>query len=294
MKAACSLSPLGLGTGRLASLGSGISRDAASHLIRTALDHGIRMIDTADTYGSGDSERAIGGALRNYAREEFFLITKAGFPYVALPAVLSPLNQIGKKILQRTSPKRKFSRKYLLRSIQASLKRLNLEYVDAFLLHAVETGEVTSETWEALQDIRDRGLSRMTGVSTKDPELLRQGIAEGQVSIVETPINSEAKNADEISCLCAAHHTSLIANEVLKPRSTLLDRAEEWDAMRARHGVSQASTIHLLIAYALAQPAVQSVAMGSTSPTHLVENLQALQYVGTCEALFKEMKETFQ
>jgi pyridoxine 4-dehydrogenase len=294
MTLAPSLTPLGLGTGRLASLGSGISQSASSLLIQTALDNGIRVIDTADTYGSGDSERTIGGALRGRRREEFFLITKAGFPHVALPAAFSPLNQIGKKLLQVASPKRNFSKKYLIRCVEASLKRLRLEYVDAFLLHAAVAGEPSSETWEALNEIRTRGLSRLTGISTKDAEVLRQGIASGQVSIVETPISSEAKNAVEICHICASNDVTLIANEVLKPRLNLQHRSAQWNAMRARHGASECSTIHLLIAYALAQPAVKSVAIGSTSPTHLVENLRALQYVQQHEGLFKEMKEAFQ
>ena len=289
-----SLTPLGLGTGRLASLGSGVSRSASLSLIQTALNNGICLIDTADTYGSGDSERTIGSAIQGRNRQDFFLITKAGFPHVALPAALSPLNQIGKKLLQIASPKRNFSKKYLLCCIEASLKRLRLDYVDAFLLHAAVAGEPTSETWEALEEIRARGLSRLTGISTKDGEVLRQGIASGQVSIVETSISLEAKHAVEICHICASNDVPLVANEVLKPRLNLQHRSAQWNEMRTRHGAGECSTVHLLIAYALAQPAVKCVAIGSSSPVHLVENLRATQYVHQHEALFKEMKEAFQ
>jgi pyridoxine 4-dehydrogenase len=288
------LSPLGLGTGRLASLGSRLSRRESTLLIHTALDHGIRVIDTADAYGSGDSERAIGVALKDRRREDYTIITKAGLPHVALPAALSPLNQVGKKLLQFTSPTKNFSKRYLVRCAQLSLKRLGTDSVDAFLLHSAETGEPSTESWEALHEIRNQGLSRLTGVSTSDPEVVRQGISSGQVSIVETPISLTAPHAEEIGRLCASHNIYLVANECLKPREILVERGAVWDQMRSRHGVNEVSTILLLIAYASAQQGVSSVIIGSKSPEHLIENIQALQYRENMRRLFEEMKEAFQ
>ena len=287
------LSRLGLGTGRLASLGSRLSRSEAALLIHTALDHGIRVIDTADAYGSGDSERAIGVALKGRPREDYILITKAGLAHVALPAALSPLNQVGKKLLQFTSASKNFSKSYLVRCAQLSLRRLATNYVDAFLLHSPTTGEPTTESWEALKEIRNQGLSRLTGVSTGDPEVVRQGILSGQVSIVETPISLTAPHAEEIGRLCASHDVELVANECLKPRAILLEQAAVWDQMRSRHGVKEVSTILLLIAYASAHQGVSSVIIGSKSPEHLVENIQALDYRENMRGLFEEMKETF-
>jgi pyridoxine 4-dehydrogenase len=283
-------SPIGLGTGRLASIGNGISKKAATTLIHTAIDHGIRLIDTADTYGSGDSERTIGNALRGRVRKDCFLITKAGFRYVTLPAMLSPLNQIGKKLLQAGPQKKDFSRSYLLRCLEASLRRLRTDYVDAFVLHAVEAGEATDESWEALEIIRGRGLSRMTGISTSDPKVVRRGLATGQVQLVETPVCALAEGLDEIVNLCAASGVEIVGNEVLKPRRLILERTAEWDSMCDRNELKDVSRIHLLIAYALAQPAVASVVIGSLSPGHMVENLEAVSYRHHKD-MFKEMKE---
>ena len=286
------LSPLGLGTGRLASLGASTPPKEASILLNTAIDHGIRVIDTADTYGSGDSERAIGRALRGRNRNDFFLITKAGFPHVALPAAFSPLNQIGKKVLQLGSPKRNFSKSYLVRCLEASLKRLQMEYVDAFLLHAAKDGEPTAETWEALELLRSKGLSRMTGVSTSDVEVVRQGLAAGQVSIVETPVSASAKSSQEICDLCFYHGIEIVGNEVLKPRKMTPEQEDKWKLLRFKYRLGDASTIHLLIAYALAQPAVRSAVVGSSSHEHVVGNLKAVSYKDHT-ALFEGMKELF-
>jgi len=261
-------------------------------LLYTALDHGIRVIDTADTYASGDSERTIGKSLGSRARSDFFLITKAGFPHVALPAAFSPLNQIGKKLLQLGSPKRNFSKTYLIRCLEASLKRLRMEYVDAFLLHAAKTGEPTAETWEALAYIRGKGLSRLTGVSTSDPEVVREGLAAGQVSIVETPVSAVAESSREICNLCFSNGIAIVGNEVLKSREMTPEQKLKWNSIRLLRGLSEASPIHLMIAYALAQPAVQCAVVGSSSPQHLVENLKALSYKGQT-TFFEEMRELF-
>jgi pyridoxine 4-dehydrogenase len=293
MNLASGVSRMGLGTGRLASFGSALTRHQTNLLIHTAIDNGIRVIDTADTYGSGDSERAIGAALQERCRDDCFLITKAGFPHVALPAVLSPLNQIGKKLLQKVSPARNFSKPYLLRCVERSLKRLGTDHVDAFLLHEAVAGEPSPQSWEALEEIRARGMSRFTGVSTSDPEVVRQGIASGQVAIVETPVSLAAPYAEEIGRLCASHEVQIVANEVLKPQAALHGCGSAWDLIRERHGVSTVSTVHLLIAYAAARQGVHTVLIGTKSTSHLVENLQALEYSFGMQALFAEMKEAF-
>jgi len=293
MKLATPISRMGLGTGRLASLGSQLTRAQAIALIHAAIDHGIKVIDTADTYGSGDSERVIGAAIKDRRREDCFLITKAGFAHVALPAAFSPLNQIGKKMKQKISPGRDFSKAYLLRSVERSLRRLCTDHVDAFLLHAAVVGEPTDESWAALEEIRTKGMSRMTGVSTSDPEVVRQGLASGQVMIVETPVSLLAPNAERIGALCAEGQVPLIANEVLKPQRMLKERITEWSAMRERYGVGMTATPQLLIAYASAARGVSTVLIGTLSASHLAENVCALEFGDEMRGLFAEMKEVF-
>lgn len=90
------VSMLGLGTGRLASLGAGYSRAQAAECLAAAAESGLNLIDTADSYGSGDCERLLGRLLADL-RHPFLLSTKSGYTYCRLPAWLSPLNQVGKK-----------------------------------------------------------------------------------------------------------------------------------------------------------------------------------------------------
>ena len=98
-------SPVGVGTSHIASLGSRISLADATKLIAKALESNVTVIDTSDTYGSGDVERMVGKAISGM-RDYFFIMTKAGFPYIALPEFLSALNQVGKKLMQKSDAKK--------------------------------------------------------------------------------------------------------------------------------------------------------------------------------------------
>ena len=291
MKVEDEMSRMGLGTGRLASLGAKLSRSEADALILSAIDNGARVIDTADTYGSGDSERTIGRGISG-RRQDCFLITKAGFPHMSLPAFLSPVNQIGKKFVQKVAPSKNFSKPYLLRSVERSLKRLGTDHVDAFLLHEVKSADILPESWEALELIRSKGMSRLTGISTSDPRVLRDGLTTGQVQIVETPVSLLAPSAGQISSLCASHGVPLVANEVLKPRKTLDESGDIWREMLGRHGMAGVSAVHLLVAYAASQPAVKTVLIGTRSPSHLRDALQGLEYADA-KPLFEEMRAIF-
>ena len=79
---------LGLGTSTIASYGRSLSLNDAKKLFDTAFDYNIRTIDTSDTYGSGDTERLIGKVIKN-KRNNSFIISKVGVPYLSLPAILS-------------------------------------------------------------------------------------------------------------------------------------------------------------------------------------------------------------
>ena len=89
------VSVLGLGTGRLASLGAGGSLSHAARLLDAAADLGISFIDTADTYGSTQAERWLGELM--HKRVRFVVAAKCGLATVDLPRPLRPLNQPAKK-----------------------------------------------------------------------------------------------------------------------------------------------------------------------------------------------------
>jgi 1-deoxyxylulose-5-phosphate synthase len=116
-------------------------------LIQQALDAGINFFDTANSYSDGSSEEIVGRALKAYARrDEIVVATKVYFP-------LSNLSQ-------------GLSRSNIMQSIDDSLKRLDMEYVDLLQIHRWDYETPLEETLEALSDVVKAGKARYIGASS--------------------------------------------------------------------------------------------------------------------------------
>lgn len=116
--------------------------------IEAAYDAGVTFFDTADVYGDGRSERLIGKAL-GPKRDRVVVASKVG---------------------NRTTPAgewvKDFSRAWILEGIEASLRRLGMEYVDLYQLHsAADTAHYRDETFEALERLKAQGKIRFYGIS---------------------------------------------------------------------------------------------------------------------------------
>jgi len=117
--------------------------------IRHALELGINFFDTADVYSNGASEEVLGRALRDYARRDAVVIaTKAFYPMASGP------NDRG------------LSRKHLMSAIDASLRRLGVDYVDLYQIHRWDYDTPIEETLETLDDIVRAGKARYIGASS--------------------------------------------------------------------------------------------------------------------------------
>jgi aryl-alcohol dehydrogenase (NADP+) len=126
-----------------------LSEEEGRPIIQRALEHGINFFDTADMYSGGESERVLGRALRDFARrEEVVVATKAYYPTGPGP------NGRG------------LSRKHLFDAIDASLKRLGMDYVDLYQIHRWDDEVPLEETLEALNDIVRSGKVRYIGASS--------------------------------------------------------------------------------------------------------------------------------
>ena len=103
--------------------GSQVENDVATRCVRAALDEGISTFDTADTYANTVAEEVLGQALKGQRRESLEILTKVYFP-------TGPMghNDTG------------LSRKHIRESIDASLTRLQTDYVDLYQAHRYEIG----------------------------------------------------------------------------------------------------------------------------------------------------------
>lgn len=109
--------------------------------LRYGLDNGIRIIDTAEMYGEGKSEKLIGEAIKGYDRSQMYIISKF-YPYHATPD------------LER-------------KSLEETLTRLNTDYLDLYLLHWRGSHRL-SDTVRGLEELKKEGLIRHWGVSNFD------------------------------------------------------------------------------------------------------------------------------
>jgi aryl-alcohol dehydrogenase-like predicted oxidoreductase len=126
-----------------------LPEEPSRRIIRQALELGFNFFDTANAYSDGTSEEIVGGALNDFTRrEEVVIATKVFFPMSASP------NGGG------------LSRKAILASIDASLRRLGTDYVDLYQIHRWDYSTPIEETLEALHDVVKSGKARYLGASS--------------------------------------------------------------------------------------------------------------------------------
>jgi 1-deoxyxylulose-5-phosphate synthase len=126
-----------------------LTEEQSRPFIRRALDLGITFFDTADMYSRGKSEEVLGRALKEMTRRDQVVVaTKAFFPMGDGP------NDRG------------LSRKHLFDAIDASLRRLGMDYVDLYQIHRLDPETPIEETLEALHDIVKSGKVRYIGASS--------------------------------------------------------------------------------------------------------------------------------
>ncbi|MGV2838782.1 aldo/keto reductase [Vibrio cyclitrophicus] len=118
-------------------------------IIRHALDKGINFIDLADFYSTGAGEEVVCNVLRRIGqRENMVITTKVGYQ------MSNDINANG------------HSRKHIMHSIDASLTRMKMDYIDIYMLHFFDSSTPVEETMSALNDIVKSGKARYIGVST--------------------------------------------------------------------------------------------------------------------------------
>jgi aryl-alcohol dehydrogenase-like predicted oxidoreductase len=140
------VSPYALGAMMFGAIGNP-DHDESIRIIHKALDAGINFVDTADMYSHGESEEILGKALRG-RRADVVLATKARMPMSDEP------NHQGA------------SRRWLMRALEDSLRRLGTDYVDLYQIHRPDPDTDIEETLSALTDLQRAGKIRAFGTSS--------------------------------------------------------------------------------------------------------------------------------
>jgi aryl-alcohol dehydrogenase-like predicted oxidoreductase len=276
-----SVSAYALGTMMLGAQGN-TDHDESVRMIHTALDAGINFVDTADVYSRGESEEIVGKALAG-RRDKVVLATKFGLPVGGDP------NRQG------ASPR------WIARAIDASLRRLDTDYIDLYQLHRPDYSTDLDETLGALSDLVRSGKVRAIGSSTFPADLIveAQWVAERrghQRFRTEQPRYSILTRTIEGTVLPAAqrHGMGILSYGPLSS-GWLSGRAEpnrghratsapqafdlevpanraKLDAVKALGGVAEEAGLpltHLATAFVTSHPAVTSVIIGPRTPAQL-------------------------
>ncbi len=142
------VSEVGLGTmqfGEAMKMG-GLGQDGTDEMVKFAMDHGINYIDTADVYSLGESEELLGNTLQGI-RDEIVLSTKCRLP------MDDNINHSGA------------TRVNIMREVEASLRRLQTDYIDLYQMHSWDPYTPIEETLRALDDLVRQGKVRYIGLS---------------------------------------------------------------------------------------------------------------------------------
>ncbi|GID93526.1 aldo/keto reductase family protein [Amorphoplanes digitatis] len=137
--------------------GSQVEEEAAAKCVKAALDVGITTFDTADVYAGTRAEEVLGRALKGERREGLEIFTKVYWPTGPGP------NDRG------------LSRKHIMESINGSLRRLQLDYVDLYQAHRYDYATPLEETMQAFADVVHSGKAHYIGVSEWSATEIRAG-----------------------------------------------------------------------------------------------------------------------
>jgi aryl-alcohol dehydrogenase-like predicted oxidoreductase len=186
------VSEIALGTWLTTS--GGLERSQAVACVRRALELGITFIDTANVYGRGASEIVLAEALAGVPRHSYVLATKLYFPMSGVDQGLS--------------------RAQILKQIDASLKRLKLDYVDLYQCHRYDMQTPSAETMAALTEVVRAGKARYLGFSEWPADKIAEATAmEGVEHFVSSQPQYSLlwrKPEAEIIPFCRAHGISQI------------------------------------------------------------------------------------
>lgn len=189
-KSSVKTKPLGLGTNKVGGKSrTGVDQEQSGReVIRTALDKGIQLLDTAYMYGGGRSEAVIGEVLKDYDRSKVVIATKAAQD----PDHDMQINN---------------DPDFLKRSVDAALQRLQTDYIDIFYIHFPDTTTPKAAAVAALADEKRAGKIRAIGVSNFSLAQIKEANVNGDVDVVEDHYSllHRAPEKEEMAYLQANH-----------------------------------------------------------------------------------------
>ena len=288
--------------------------DECIKITHAALDAGVNFIDTSDAYSDGESERILAKALQG-RRDQVILATKCFFP----PGRVELLTRTGKNVGDGGG-----SRRWIVRAVEDSLRRLETDYIDVYQLHRRDWDTELEESLAAMTDLQRAGKIRVIGTSATSAEWIveAQRIAEqrqlARVRSEQCIYSILSRKVEEgVLPTCQRHGVGVMVYAPLaggwltgkyrrnepppagSRATSRLGRLGVWDedrpeVQRKYTLVEELSTLahdaglsltHLAMAFAAEHPAVSSVIMGPKTLAQLQDTLGATEIKLTPEVL---------
>jgi D-threo-aldose 1-dehydrogenase len=284
---------LGLGGAPLGGLFTRVSDEDAEATVHAAWERGIRFFDTAPLYGHGRSEARLGQALKAWPRSAFTLSSKVG-------RVLVPAGTPSGGIYDDPwpfEPVFDFSRDGIRRSLDGSLKRLGVDYVDILHLHDPDDHyrQALDEAVPALLRLKEEGVTRAVSAGMNQWQMLAEFaraapfdgfLLAGRYSLLDQggaaellPLCQERNIAVLLggvfnSGVLAAGSAGAGAYDYAAPPPEVLARVRRLEAVCARFDVPLKAAA---LQFPLAHPAVTALVVGARSPDEVGENVRLLE-----------------
>ena len=277
------VSVVGLGCN---NFGTRLDLERTRAVVDAAIEHGITLLDTADTYGQGDSEAFLGEILKG-RRDQVVIATKFG------------------SLMGGLEEEARGSRRYIRRAVEASLRRLQTDHIDLYQHHRPDPKTPLEETVAALDELVVAGKVRYLGSSNyasyriadadwiaRTERRTRMVAAQNHYSLLERRVEEEVIPAcveHGIGMLpffplasglltgkykrdAAAPEGSRLAGRADWLTTEAFDRVEALEKYAAERG---RSLLDVAIGALAAQPAVASVIAGATRPEQVAANVAA-------------------
>lgn len=301
---AVALGTWGLGGGSVWSDHDSTEAEARD-LLSACKDHGINYIDTAPVYGTGESERLLGEALKG-RRHDFILQTKCSLNWRNEGGNFH-YSRDGYTVNNDTRPTA------IVRDVEDSLRRMQTDYLDSVIVHYVSKSFPVPDTVEALERLKEQGKIRAYGLSNSQPADLEEYQTNGgHVDLVQEFFSILSPfHGREYFTACRPHGTTFQTYGVLEEgfltSPAFMDRTfvktdirsripwvqpevkaglkkafEAWEPIRAAHGCSFSQ---LFEAWALAQYENMSLLVGMRKPKNVADNAACLDLTLSPEEL---------
>lgn len=280
--------PLGLGTNAVGgtNLFPNLQDQTGIEVVKAGLDNGIKLLDTAYVYGLGHSEELVGQAIKDYDRHSFALATKGAHDFSS-----------GSEVINNDP-------EFLTAQVEASLKRLQTDYVDIYYIHFPDDNTPKAEAVGALQRLKEQGKIRAIGVSNFSLAQIKEANADGYVDVVEDEYSLlHQENAQVMMPYLKDHQISFVpyfplASGLLTGKYTsevtfadgdirsqmpdftgerfkqILSAVDQLRPIAANHNADVAQVV---LAWYMQNPLVSVVIPGAKRPEQVASNVTAMQ-----------------